>query len=102
MFIDDKASGESQPTPTVRGFLDFASKQPALKEYSYFNERVCACSQYANEIGDQGAWLRRSEDRRSPWHRLDGAAFEKPRTFGALARRLEALRDECKELSAVA
>jgi hypothetical protein len=100
MFTDDKAAGESQAVPTVRGFLDFVSKQPALKEYSYFDNKACACAQYANEIGDQGEWLRRTEDLRSPWHQLDGAAVGRPRTFGALARRLEALKDECKELSA--
>jgi hypothetical protein len=94
MLSDEKALGEAQvtakqaPVPSLEGFYYFAAMKPYGATYVYKDCHVCACQQYAAEIGDLESWHGRMICF-SQWTLLDRIAAVEPHTFGALAERLK-------------
>lgn len=76
---------------TLEGFLDWVKRQPAEKEYVYFDPCNCPGAQYAQFLG-----LDRSIGRLENFDDLDmkinRLAHSLPRAFGALALRMEGRR----------
>lgn len=79
-----------KPQLSIEAFADWCEKQPAEREYDYYNWRECACAQYAATLGISAeAWINHAIDHAtSMWGEANCIASEAPFTFGALSLRL--------------
>lgn len=74
-------------------FLTFCRSKPADETYSFWSLDRCACAQFAEALGWPGyndANKSQRELRAAIGQKWNLLAFPEPRTFGALADRLEA------------
>ena len=72
---------------TLEAFAEWCEKQPARKQYDYWNTEDCACAQYAKSIGDDRPFHEFVCG--SPfWTRANARAFYRPWSFKSLAKRL--------------
>lgn len=81
-------------------FLDFCKAKPAGEEYDYYDTRNCALCQLARDVygirnprAGGSYWLDEKDPSGAEHHLPDKAELvvaRYPRTFGALASRLEA------------
>jgi hypothetical protein len=91
------ADGEVVPAPTVNftvaEFLDWARTKPADEGYGYMDACKCACGQFADFAGID--WRARcSAAEKARWDfeaKYEHQLRDHPRTFGALAKRLETI-----------
>lgn len=77
--------------PSMEQFRDFAARQPANRTYNWVDSSVCACAQYARQIGEPN-WTGYADGsvRSGFWNIANGLAHVLPHTFGALTQRLDA------------
>jgi hypothetical protein len=69
---------------TLAAFAEFCESKPADEKYEYIDVGNCACAQFAKSIGFSS-----QADLPQPlWEDAEEQACQRPRTFGALAKRL--------------
>ena len=83
---------------TIEAFVEWCERKPADEAYVFCDWKECACGQYAALLGiDSSAWADAllddaiHGDGRGFWATANSAAYDEPRTFSALAKRLRSL-----------
>ncbi len=89
MYLDQKSFGEPQGRQLLEEFATWLESKDPGEQYVWTDPYICACGQFAHDIGRFDAWRDHPYDSANPWRQLNelaghGIVDDNYGTFGKL------------------